>query len=225
MLAPMKRVPIHIVEGICYLHPHKQELSETSLSMTGTWRHCVKILQAHNNAFMAPLLVDDLKRGGTFGEQSVESLLRVSTGKKYSALPWLGKPVMESEIERQYGNLGCKLFDAIYHKNILMARPLLSDDWKWTVVHPSSFKRQQAGMLLDLWNLVSESIDVHSLSNATKQNCIDLRTEMRSTFLSRFEHHWIRQDGTLESVTRPVYAGKRIDHQDIGTQETSKQAQ
>ena len=206
----MKKDTLLIIEGVCYLHPHKEELSENSLAMQRTWQHSLKLASSRKNAYFAPLLVDDLVREKNFGTQSVASLLKKAVGRSYGSLRWFGKPVLESDIERQYGNLGCKMFDALYHKDVLASLELVSDDWKWIAVHPSLFKGQQSGMLLKLWNLISENIDFSAVANATRTDTASLREGLRTEFLSHFEHQWINAKGEVESVTRPAYQSKKI---------------
>jgi len=211
----MKKDTLYIIEGICYLYPHIPELCEDSLSMQGTWKHSLRLLAKHKHAYLAPLLVDDLVREKVLTEQTVDSLLAATIGKTFVSLQWFGKPVLESKIEAQYGNLGCKLFDALYHKDIIASLSLLSQQWKWIAVHPTHLQKQQAGMLLDLWQILSEHISVSAVSNKTKTRSDTLRAQLRDEFLSHFEHHWIAKDGTVENITRPIYKGKKIVHAPI----------
>ena len=203
---------IMIIEGICYLYPHKKELVATDLSMIGTWRTVLGLLNKNRNAFLAPLLVDDLKREDFIVYQTVENIVEKGINKKVKDLPWFGEQILESTIERQYGNLGCKLFDSIYHKDVLFSLFSLNLDWKWVMVHPEIFKEQQSGMLLDLWGIVSKSINFNSIGNKRQKKGDDVRNEIRDDFLSRFEHYWIDESGTIKEITKPIYLQKKIVH-------------
>ncbi len=208
----MKKEAPAIIEGICYLFPHKQELLATSLSMAGTWKHTLRLLARRKNTYLAPLLVDDLVRTKTLATQTVEGILRATVQRSSTSLPWFGEQVLESEIEKQYGNLGCKIFDSIYHRDVILSLELLSHDWTWTMVHPALFKKQQAGMLVELWKLMAKHINMRAVANTLNVSTDIVREKLRAEFLSRFEHHWIAPDGTVESVTKPVYRNKKIEH-------------
>lgn len=208
----MKKDAPAIIEGICYLFPHKPELAAASLSMIGTWKHSLRLLARRKNTYLAPLLVDDLVRTKTVAKQSVEDILRATVQRSYASLPWFGERVLESEIEKQYGNLGCKIFDSIYHRDVILSLELLSHEWTWTMVHPTLFKTQQSGMLIELWKLMAKHINMRAVANAANLPTDTVREKLRAEFLSRFEHHWIASDGTVESVTKPVYRNKKIEH-------------
>lgn len=192
---------IQIIEGLCYLHPHKREIVQDHPSMRGVWR-TVFSMQKDPTSFVAPLLVDDLEREAS-PTQSIESILKSTIGKKYSDLTWFADPVMESEIAQKYDAFGCKEYDALYHRDILLSVMLISADWKWIVVHPDSFTDQQSGMLEDLWHLIMPS----GLKLAP-----EVRAKLRDDFLAHFKHYWIDDRGVISMVTVPRYNKKKIEH-------------
>jgi hypothetical protein len=197
-----------IVEGLCYLYPHKPELLANSSPMKGVWKYAEQLLK-NKDSLLAPLLVDDLKREGYLTEQTIDEVLG---GRK---LPMLAENVIESRIEFYYGRLGCKMFDALYHKDCLSALSLLNTEWKWIVVHPIIFKEQQSGMLLGLWKNMIDGLRFGEISNKTKVRAEDIRNYARDKFLEHFEHYWIDKDGEMVEHTKPVYQSKKIIHYEI----------
>ena len=200
---------IRIIEPICYLYPHKEELVVTSNSIIGVRNYCRTLLK-DKHSFLSPLLIDDLKREGYLVEQTVEDVLGdLSTSSCF------GSPIMESNIEFYYGKLGCKLFDALYHKDVIISLYLLHSNWSWVVVHPQIFKEQQGGMLLDLWRHISGDILFNNISNKVKIKGDVLKQQYRDEFLKRFEHYWIDENGKMCEHTKPIYKGKKIIHEVI----------
>lgn len=193
---------ITIVEGLCYLHPHKREIVETHSAMKGVWLQCLSMSENIDH-YLAPLLVDDIERE-TAPSQSVDSILLTTIGKKYDDLRWFSDPIIESEIAKKYGAFGCKMYDALYHRDILLALFAKSSSWRWVVVHPESFKDQQAGMLENLWHLILPG----KINMSEKE-----RTDLRTRFLSRFEHYWVADDGTISGITHPAYKNKKVVHE------------
>lgn len=206
---------LNIIEGLIYLYPHKKEIFHTHPAMKGTWRCVQKLLKQKKNSILAPLLVDDINRNGFSHVQSVDDILKEGMGRKYSDLPWLGGQIMESKFEKQYGNLGCKAFDSLYHKDAIFGLILLNQDWHWTLVNPVNFKAQQAGMIENLWGMVSEYISFPALGSLQKKDGQKVREELRSDFISHFTHYWIDDTGEVESITQPVYANKKVSHKII----------
>jgi hypothetical protein len=125
-------------------------------------------------------------------------------GRPYSSLPWLAESVFESTIAERYQAFGCKEYDALYHRDVMMPLTLIDPVWEWVVVHPESFKDQQAGMLGDLWKLLMPA--GIRLPDAK-------RGDIRDEFLGRFTHHWVGDDGKVSLVTKPVYKNKKIIHE------------
>lgn len=210
-----KIATISIIEGLIYLYPHKKEIFHTHPAMKGVWKTCQRLLKQKKNAVFAPLLVDDINRNGFSHVQSVDDILKEGMGRKYSDLPWLGGQIMEGKFEKQYGNLGCKAFDSLYHRDVILGLSFIGSDWTWTLVNPVNFKAQQAGMLENLWGMISEYISFPALGNIYKKDSNALRSELRDAFLARFTHVWIDDNGEVESVTKPVYRQKKITHKPI----------
>ncbi len=203
---------ITLIEGLCYLHPHREEIMISSPSMVGVWKECLRLINSIPGSMMAPLLVDDIMREGVMGYQTVEEILDKSIKRKYSDLTWFAKPTLEGDIQKQYGNLGCKIFDSLYHRDIVLPLSMITQNWKWISMNPESFKDQQAGMLLDLWRLIYSKINVGSLTlNSTTKE--EIRDKIRLGFLGHFEHRWIGRDGLVSSITHPSYKGKKIIHE------------
>ena len=199
-----------IIEGICYLHPHKKELVASHPSMKGTWRTCMRLVK--DGSMMAPLLVDDIRREESFAYQTIDEILLTTIGKKYDSIPWLGNSIIESEIYKQYGNLGCKMFDSIYHREVLLMISSLSTEWEWIVVHPVIFKEQQAGMLLNLYKFIYKNINISFLAQKEVKKVDEIRDDLRNKFLDKFTHYWIDVDGNIESITNPIYNQGKIQH-------------
>lgn len=209
----MKKV--NIIEPICYLYPHKDEIVASHPSMIGTWKVSRDLLKEKENSFFAPLLVDDIKREGMICYQSVCDILKITLNKKYQDFNWIGKQISEGDIQHQYGNLGCKVFDSIYHWNVINSLYISQLDWSWTLVNPISFKKQQSGMILDLWNRMSKNISFESIGNVFKEESFSLRKKCKDEFLNRFTHYWIDENGQIEDITKPVYSSKKIVHKSI----------
>ena len=203
---------LNIIEGLIYLYPHKKEIFHTHPAMKGTWRCVQKLLKQKKNSILAPLLVDDINRNGFSHIQSVDDILMEGMNRKYSDLPWLGGQIMESKFEKQYGNLGCKAFDSLYHRDVILGLILLDTDWTWTLVNPVNFKAQQAGMIENLWGMVSEYISFNELGSLQRRKGEEVRKDLRSNFLSHFNHYWIDDNGEIESITKPLYTNKKIHH-------------
>lgn len=203
--------PVIIVEGLCYLFPHRPELVASSLVMRGVWRTCARLVKTTAGTLLAPLLADDIRRDQMLGEQTAEELLRATTGRGYESFPWFGPAMLESAIQARYGELGCKIFDSLYHRDVVSRLAPLGD-WKWVVVHPQAFHDQQAGMLLELWKLISSDFNFSAFAQQRRESADTVRERMRTEFLNRFEHHWIGDDGKVVATTRPVYGQKKITH-------------
>jgi hypothetical protein len=203
-----------IIEPICYLNPHKEQLVSDHPAMIGSWRYAINISRKVRGAMLAPLLVDDIDREGSITSQTVDDIITATaTELSYSDLPWLGGQVIESEIEKQYGNLGCKMFDCLYHRDVLSQIALIAgDSWEWIVVHPAIFKDQQSGMLLNLWKMLEGDMNWSALSQQNMVNKDKLRAIYRDKFLSHFQHVWMDDSGEPESVTRPVFEGGKVKH-------------
>ena len=204
-----------LVEGLCYLYPHQPEIVADHPAMKGVWRTCLQLLNNHDDSFLAPLLIDDLRRVEDAKLQRLHSLLKRTIGRTYESLPWFGKPVMESSIAIQYGNLGCKLFDAIYHKEILLALAVCCQDWRWIVVHPATFQGQQSGMLEQLWKMVHGGLDFSLIAQRMCMGKEELIRKSKTEFFGRFIHHWIGDDGVLSRVTVPVWHNKKVHHTSV----------
>ena len=202
-----------LIEPICYEYPHKEELVCTSPEMKSIWRLSLNMLDKED--FLAPLLIDDIKREGYIRYQNIENILKETVNKSFNQLPWFGIPVLESSIGYQYGNLGCKLFDSLYHKDILCSLWLTEEDWEWIVIHPESFKDQQAGMLYDLVKNLSAVMSFENIGGRRQMKAEDVRAAIRDKFLSRFTHYWIDNTGQVSSVTNPKYKSGKIQHYDI----------
>lgn len=200
---------VRIVEGICYLFPHKEELHASHPAMKGVWKLCKSMLK-DKNSFLAPLLVDDIDRSEHGHKQTVENILQSTIGSSYDSLPWIGPQIIESRFEDYYGKLGCKAFDSLYHKDVMFSLTLLGEKWEWHSVNPLWFKRQQAQMHEMLWKLLLENISLPVVASKGQRTKEELTRSARDAHLSRFYHYWINNDGMLESVTQPVWEGGRI---------------
>ena len=210
----MARGSVVIIEPIAYVFPHKKELVATSSSMKGVWSLSVHLLKKDKNSFLAPLLIDDLRREGFITYQTIDDLLQKTLDVKYSQLAWLGESVAESDIYKQYGNLGCKTFDQIYHRDVIL--PIMTfDSWKWVVVHPVSFMGQQVGMLEGLFKLIFAGVSFSQIARAKCEKTEDVRNEIRTEFFDHFIHYWIDEDGSVSSITKPVYEHKGVSHKEV----------
>ena len=115
----------------------------------------------------------------------------------------------ESDIFKQYGNLGCKTFDQIYHRDVLL--PIMAfGSWEWHVVHPGSFMGQQAGMLEGLFKLIYGNVNFNVIAKLEQVKTEDVRNRVRDEFYGHFWHHWIGADGNRTDVTNPVYEKKQV---------------
>lgn len=205
---------ITIIDTLCYLYPHRPELRADAPQMKGTWQQSFKLSQ-RKNTYFAPLLIDDIRRTDHGGIQTVDEIVEKALGLKYKDLRWWGKPIYESDIEKRYGDLGCKIFDSIYHRDIILSLALTRPEWKYIAVQPESFKAQQSGMLLDLWKFIYSGVNFGARANVLGLKTERLRELEREQFLAHFEHHWIGDDGTLKEITKPVYRSKKICHEKI----------
>jgi hypothetical protein len=199
-----------LVEGIAYLYPHKPELVRAHPAMRGVWKRC-EYLTKPKGSFLAPLLVDDLVRD-TIVEQTLEEIIDQNIGRPHGELPWYGLPVKESTIAGRFGDLGCKTFDSLYHRDILLSLALQAPEWRWIVVHPLSFQDQQSGMLRELFSLIYGDLNWGVLAQKRMVKTETVRMAARSEFLAHFEHHWIHDDGQVQSKTRPIYRSGKIVH-------------
>lgn len=209
--------PLQIVEGLCYVHPHQRELVACHPVMRGVWHKCVSLLK--NGTAMAPLLVDDRPQEGVICTQSVEHLIWTTTNRKYNSLPWLGERVSEASLEARYGLLGCETLDAIYHLEVLGHLSLLMQEWRWIVVHPLSFQKQQCGMLDEFLRRLGINIKIEVVAERLRKSRDTLWTEMRQSILDRFRHYWIGEDGRVCATTHPKYLRKKIVHEPVGADE------
>ncbi len=203
---------ITIIEPVCYLFPHKEQLVASHPSMRGVWRTCSFLLKNHKRALLSPLLIDDLKRDGCICEQSIEDFM-IHTGKNFNSLPWFGEPILESTIEKRFGDLGCKLFDSRYHSTVLLPLSLLGNDWRWIVVHPIILQNQQSGMLSDLFKIIHQNVNFSSLGHFDYIKSELIKDNIREKFLNHFNYIWIDQEGRIDSRTHPVYKGGKIIHE------------
>jgi hypothetical protein len=205
---------IRIIEPVVYLYPHKEELLHSHAASKAMWRSCIKMLK-DKDSYLSPILIDDLKREGYIRFQSLDEILERTVNKKFSDLPWFGEMVLESSIKYQYGNLGCKLFDALYHKDIICSLFIMGQEWEWVVIHPEIFKKQQSGMILNLWKMFSDKIKFESIGNKSQIKVEDVRIRTRTEFLNRFTHYWIDNNGNISEITKPIYSKKQIIHEAI----------
>lgn len=209
---------MELIEGLCYTHPHYPELVATHPVMRGVWRKCRALLT--KGVAMAPLLIDDRPQQGELCEQSVETLLMETTRCGYASFPWLGPEVSEAELQKRYGALGCVQLDVLYHLHVFWSLALVFPDWKWTVVHPVSFQDQQSGMLSELWKRLAGATDIGVVAGCLRASKEELRVKLRDSFLTRFSHYWVGDDGRVEAFTRPVWKGGKVSHEPISVMTT-----
>lgn len=202
-----------LVEGLCYTHPHYPDLVASHPVMRGVWRKCVSLLG--KGVVMAPLLVDDRPQEGALCQQTVDDLLCATTSKTFQSFPWLGSPISEAELEVRYGILGCVALDVLYHLEVLKSVSALYPEWTWTVVHPVSFQSQQADMLAGLWLKMFRASNFEVMAQSLQIKKEVLLANVRASFLGRFTHHWIGENGRVISTTQPVWKEKRVLHEPV----------
>ncbi len=200
---------MRVIEALFYSNPHKTCLCAQSPVMKSIWRKCAGLTRG-KGSIMAPLLVDDRPQERGLCVQTVDDVIRTTTGRTYESFRWFRGQVSEIALEERHGKIGCTSLDAYYHLEVIGSLSTLFPEWKWIVVHPDAFKDQQAGMLAEVWQFIAP--DFSPVAEVLSQKKETLHASLREAFFNRFRHLWVSDDGRIQECTRPVYKGGAVIH-------------